>query len=63
MSRSANLVLARGRVAGTWTVRADRLEVVWFGEAGRIPRTALTEECARLASFLDRPLELDVGTG
>jgi hypothetical protein len=60
VSRSANLVVARGVVAGTWTIRAERLCITWFGEAGRVPRAALTEECARLSSFLDRPLELSV---
>ena len=60
VSRSANLVVARGVVAGTWTIRDGRLWITWFGEAGRVPRAALAEECARLSSFLDRPLELSV---
>ena len=60
VSRSANLVVARGVVAGTWTIRDARLCVTWFGDSGRVPRAALAEECARLSSFLDRPLELSV---
>jgi hypothetical protein len=60
VSRSANLVIARGVVAGTWTIREDSLRVTWFGESGRVPRAALTEECARLSTFLDRPLGLSV---
>ena len=60
ISRSANLVVARGVVAGTWTIREGRLGITWFGEAGKVPRAALAEECARLSSFLDRPLELSV---
>ena len=60
VSRSANLVVARGIVAGTWTIRDGHLSTTWFGEAGSIPRAALAEECARLSSFLDRPLELSV---
>jgi hypothetical protein len=56
VSRSANLVVARGVLAGTWTVRAERLEVSWFAEAGRVPRTALDAEAARLSTFLERPL-------
>ena len=59
-SGSANLVLARGVVAGTWSIRDGRLEVTWFGESGRVPRTALDEETGRLSSFLDRPLDLSV---
>lgn len=60
VSRSANLVVARGVVAGTWTIRDGLLRITWFGESGRVPRTALAEECARLSSFLDRPLDLSV---
>ena len=60
VSRSANLVVARSVVAGTWTIRDGRLWITWFAEAGRVPRAALAEECARLSSFLDRPLELSV---
>jgi hypothetical protein len=60
VSRSANLVVARGVVAGTWTMRDELLRLTWFEESGRIPRAALTEECARLSSFLDRPLGLSV---
>jgi hypothetical protein len=60
VSRSANLVIARGVVAGTWAVRGERLEIAWFGESGRVPRTALDQEAVRLAAFLARPLELVV---
>lgn len=62
VSRSANLVVARGVVAGTWVVRSGRLEVAWFEESGRVPRTSLGGEAAGLASFLDRPLELVVSS-
>lgn len=60
VSRSANLVVTRGVVAGTWTARAERLDVNWFTESGRVPRTALEQEAATLARFLDRPLDLAV---
>jgi hypothetical protein len=60
VSRSANMVVSRGVLAGTWTLRAARLEVDWFGESGRVPRTALDQEAAALGRFLDRPLELTV---
>ena len=60
VSRSANLVLARGVVAGTWSIRDGRLDATWFRESGRVPRSGLAEETARLSSFLDRPLTLSV---
>jgi DNA glycosylase AlkZ-like len=60
VSRSANLIIARGVVAGTWTIRDGRLCITWFAESGRVPRAALAEECARLSRFLDRPLGLSV---
>ncbi len=62
VSRSGNLVVARGALAGTWSVRAERLEVGWFEESGLVPRTALDAEAARLSAFLDRPLDLRVDT-
>jgi hypothetical protein len=60
VSRSANLVVSRGTLAGTWSVRDERLEVSWFAESGRVPRAALDAEAARLSAFLDRPLDLRV---
>jgi hypothetical protein len=60
VSRSASLVLAGGVVAGTWVTRDGRLEVTWFPESGRRPRSALDAERERLTSFLGRPLELSV---
>ena len=63
VSRSANVVVSRGVVAGTWTVRGERLDVSWFTESGRVPRTALDQEAASLARLLDRPLEVAVDLG
>ncbi len=60
VSRSANLVVSCGVVAGTWTLRGERLDVAWFKESGRVPRTALDQEAAALAKFLNRPLDLEV---
>ena len=60
VSRSANIVLSRGVVAGTWTVRGERLDVSWFTESGRVPRTALQQAAASLAALMDRPLEMAV---
>ncbi len=60
VSRSANLVVHGGVVAGTWTTRAERLDITWFRESGRVPRTALDEAAAALARLLNRPLEAAV---
>jgi hypothetical protein len=63
VSRSANLVVARGVVCGTWAVRGERLDVTWFEESGRVPRGALDEEAAALGRFLGRTLDLAVARG
>jgi hypothetical protein len=60
VSRTANMVVSRGTLAGTWAVRDGRLEVAWFEESGRVPRSALDQETTALATFLDRPLDLTV---
>jgi hypothetical protein len=59
-SRSANPVVYRGAVAGSWALRAERLEISWFTESGRVPRTAIDHEVTVLGRFLDRPLEAAV---
>jgi hypothetical protein len=58
VSRSANLVVSHGVVAGTWALVGERLEVAWSEESGRVPRAALDREAAALASLLDRPLDV-----
>jgi hypothetical protein len=63
VSRSANLVVARGVVAGTWTVRGERLDITWFTESGRVPRTALVQEVAALATLMERQLDVAVELG
>jgi hypothetical protein len=60
VSRSGNLVVFRGVLAGTWTLRGERLDIAWFEEPGRVPRAALDDEATLLATFLGRPLELRV---
>jgi hypothetical protein len=60
VSRSANLVVSRGVVTGTWTLRGERLDIAWFEESHRVPRTALEQQKAALAGFLDRPLDLTI---
>lgn len=63
VSRSANLVVSRGVVAGTWTLRGERVDIAWFEESGRVPRTALDQEATALATFVDRPLDVAVQVG
>ena len=63
VSRSANLVVAGGVVAGTWTLRGERLHITWFTESGRVPRTALDQESADLATRLERQLDVAVDLG
>ena len=54
------IVVAGGAVAGTWKLDQDRLDVSWFGEAGKPPRKALDAEVARLGSILGRELRPDL---
>jgi len=54
------VVLSGGVVRGTWGVAADRLQVIWFKEAGAVQRTALRGEVGRLSTILGRDLELEV---
>ena len=56
----APVVVHGGVVSGTWKLEKDRLTLDWFAEAGRVPRSALEDEIARLASILDRQLDLTV---
>ncbi len=50
------VVVAGGRVCGTWELDGDQVRVAWFREAGRPPQNALGAEIARLSSILDRDL-------
>lgn len=63
VSRLANPVLHGGVVSGTWRLRRDSLEVEWFAETGRLPRSRVEAAVAELERFLDRPLALSVTTG
>ncbi len=57
VSRSANLVVAAGVVAGTWKVQGEDVDIVWFAESGAVPREALEQQASALGQRLDRPLE------
>ncbi len=58
VTRKANLVIAGGVVSGTWSTRGGEVSVTWFAENRTAPRTALSEQVDRLATFLGRPLTL-----
>jgi hypothetical protein len=58
----APVVVAGGSVAGTWSLDGDRIELAWFGEAGRPPATALEAEVGRLVVILGRDLSLTTTT-
>ncbi len=62
VSRQANIVVLGGVVTGTWAISDDQLAVGWFAEAGPVPRRAVADEGERLATILDRPLQLAVNT-
>ena len=54
------VVVAGGVVRGTWELEGDRVRVDWFAELGRVPRTALRAEVARLSAILGRELGLQL---
>ena len=60
VTRGANLVLAGGVVAGTWTRKAGALAVAWLGEANPPHLDLLREEAARLGAILGTELDLNV---
>jgi hypothetical protein len=59
----APVVLAGGRVAGTWRAARGVLDVALFTEAGEIRRAALASESARVGAFLGADLRLVVRPG
>ena len=60
VTRGANLVVASGVVAGTWTRKAGTLTVAWFGGANPPEHDLLVEEASRLAAVLGTELDLSV---
>jgi DNA glycosylase AlkZ-like len=54
------VVVAGGRVSGTWRLDGPEVRVAWFGEAGRPPKRALQAEVTRLSSVLGRDLRAAV---
>ena len=63
VTRGANLVLACGVVAGTWTRKGDTLTVAWLEGADPPDLNLLGEEVARLAAVLGTELDLHVTSG
>jgi hypothetical protein len=53
-------VIVGGVVSGTWSLSNGQVAAAWFAESGSPAREALAEEVARLATILDRPLQLSV---
>ena len=56
------VVVAGGRVAGTWETTADALAVSLFPESGTVAREALEAEAARLGAVLGTSLSLSVSS-
>ncbi len=56
------VALAGGVVHGTWELDGSQVRVSWFREAGKIPRSALNEEVARLSQIVGRDLTPEVTT-
>jgi Winged helix DNA-binding domain len=54
------VVIAGGKVAGTWRIDGDRLAIDWFSERGRPPRNDLAEEIDRLAGIVGRGLAAEI---
>jgi hypothetical protein len=63
VTHGANLALAGGVVAGTWTRKAGTLTVAWFGEADPPDLDLLRAEAARLAPVVGTELALEVTIG
>ena len=60
VTRGADLVLADGVVAGTWTRKAGTLTVAWLREGDPPDHDLLGGEAAHLAAILGTELDLNV---
>jgi Winged helix DNA-binding domain len=56
----APVVVAGGRVTGTWELDGEQVRIAWFEEAGRPPRTGLKEEVDRLSGILERDMRAEI---
>jgi hypothetical protein len=55
-------VVGGGVVRGTWELDGSQVRVSWFSEAGKVPRSVLNEEVARLSQIVGRDLTPEVTT-
>lgn len=55
------IVVVDGRVGGTWELQPDRIVVTPFGRWRSGARTELRSETERIATYLGRPLEVELG--
>lgn len=60
ITRGANIVIRRGRVAGTWKIDGGALVVSWFAESGPPPRQALEREAEQLSLLRSQALAVTV---
>lgn len=62
-SRGAPLVVAGGRVCGTWKETSGKVVATFFPDAAEPARSVLAAEAGRLSAVLGRPLEVAVQRG
>jgi hypothetical protein len=60
VTRGANLIVAGGRVAGTWRITARILTASLFAEEGHVSPDALEAEVGRIGALIAKPLELAI---
>ena len=56
VTRGANLVVAGGVVAGTWSVKGEDVRIAWFPDAAPVDPGSLDEQVSRLSTLEERPL-------
>jgi hypothetical protein len=57
------IVVVDGRVAGTWEIEAGKVVVQPFDRWRGGARRELEPEVARIAAYLDRPLQIEMAPG
>ncbi|SCG57411.1 Winged helix DNA-binding domain-containing protein [Micromonospora echinaurantiaca] len=57
------VVVHQGRIAGTWELKDDRLDVVLFKECGDVPKGEIEAEAERIATFTGSTPEVQIRTG
>jgi Winged helix DNA-binding domain len=59
----APVVVAGGVVCGTWELDGSKVQIAWFKESGRVPRSALNAEARRLSDILGADVTPAVNAG